>query len=64
MGLPVVLVQLDQRALDQEVQRIPDRLFGKGEGLIAFLVEKVRNLAVAGVCDVKVTIRGFSFFVA
>src|ERR1039458_9557415 len=41
-GITVVLEQLDQGAPDQEVQRVPDHLIGKGEGLIAFLVQEVR----------------------
>src|ERR1035441_8726914 len=45
--ITVVFEQLDQGASDQEVQRGADHLIGKGEGLIAFLVQEVRTTAVA-----------------
>ena len=40
-------MQLNQGTFDQQVQRVPDHLAGEREGLKAFLVQKVRAVAVA-----------------
>ncbi len=46
-GIAVELVQLDQRALHQEVQRAAHHLAGKGVRLEGLLVQEMRALAVA-----------------
>jgi hypothetical protein len=45
--IAVVLVQLDQRALNQKVQRIPYHPIVESERLVALLIQKVRTIAVA-----------------
>ena len=45
-GVAIEFVQLDDRALDEKVERTADHLFGEGEGLEGLLVEEVRAFVV------------------
>src|SRR5262249_12569257 len=45
--IAIVFMQLDDRAFDEEVERIADHVVGEGERLEALLVHEVRSVAVA-----------------